>query len=151
MNPTRTNAGGWEGSEMRGWLNSDFLAKLPDDLRGSITEARKLTNNRGRVARNDARCVTATDDQLWLLSSNEAYGGLAGVYGREGAQYRLYADKGVTTTSYGLCKKDGALSWWWLRSPLAGGSHGFLVVRSDGDWYAHGADRDGGVSPGFCL
>jgi hypothetical protein len=151
LNPTRTNAGGWKGSEMRKWLNSEFLAKLPDDLRASIATARKRTNNVGEVARNDARSVTATDDRLWLLSSNEVYGGLPGVYGREGAQYRLYADKGVTARNYGFCKKDGAGSWWWLRSPSAYGSLRFHRVRFDGDWYASYADHDCGVSPGFCL
>ncbi|MDO4807404.1 MAG: DUF6273 domain-containing protein, partial [Coriobacteriales bacterium] len=89
MNSDWTNAGGWEKSEMREWLNEGFLTLLPDVLRVSVVAVKKLTNNMGEVKRqNDMSVVSATTDALWLLSFNEVYGNLGGVYGAEGAQYR---------------------------------------------------------------
>ena len=161
MNARRTNAGGWEGSEMRGWLNSSFLGLLPGDLRAVVAAARKRTNNRGEVAENDTACVTTTEDRLWLLSMPEVYGRLSSqngnvpwspiTYDAEGAQYQLYADKGVSTVSYASCKKRGANSWWWLRSPCAVDADGFLFVYGDGDWNWNFASYGWGVSPGFCF
>ena len=168
MNPTGTNKGGWKECEMRGWLNREFLALLPDDLRKGVAEgkgvaeARKRTNNGGYVRReNDASVVTETADRLWLLSVSEVYGKLSAqsknvpyspaTYDAEGAQYQLYADRGVSISSYAFCAKRGADSWWWLRSPNAVDSYGFLDVSYVGDWYWNRAYDGWGVSPGFCF
>lgn len=153
-----TNNGGWEMSGMRKWLSSNFIAMLPDNLVSGIVEVRKSTNNVGYVTdSNDTSVVSKTEDKIWLLSMSEVYGRITGsvycsIYGAEGTQYQLYADQGVSTTLYDFCKKSGASSWWWLRSPYADGSSRFLNVGSDGDWgywvYARIAN---GVSPGFCF
>lgn len=66
-------------------------------------------------------------------------------------QYQLYADQGVTTFDYGFCKKGGTYSWWWLRSPYAGGGHVFLYVHDNGVWGGKNTVASAGVSPGFCL
>ena len=105
--------------------------------------------------------VTETADRLWLLSVSEVYGKLSAqsknvpyspaTYDAEGAQYQLYADRGVSISSYAFCAKRGADSWWWLRSPYSYCSLGFHVVHSGGDWSWLGADVDWGVSPGFCF
>ena len=133
MNAELTNEGGWEASEMRSWLNSDFLALLPDDLRACVEPAVKLTNNSGQVADADdgegVTAVTPTQDLLWLLSKTEVYGSKnntsdwADVYNAEGTQYRLYADQGV------LKQKEGRDSIWWLRSPIAGNDCNFEYVK----------------------
>jgi hypothetical protein len=157
MNEEGSNVGGWAASDMREWLNGEFLSGLPRGLRSCIEPAMKRTNNTGRVgSEDDTTVVTAEGDKLWLLSVSEVFGTVSGVwsaatYDVEGTQYQLYADQGVTVENYGFCAKDGANSWWWLRSPIALGSFWFHVVLSDGDWVAGDADRDGGVSPGFCF
>jgi hypothetical protein len=71
-------------------------------------------------------------------------------YDAEGAQYQLYADKGVTTSNYVFCKKRGAYSVWWLRSPYADDSSCFHPVDGVGGWDLN-ANRDWGVSPGLCF
>ncbi len=158
MNTENTNGGGWEASEMRAWLNSDFLALLPEDLRVCEEAVRKRTNNRGHVEKEgDTSVVTPTFDKLWLLSVGEVYGEVPSVwyssatYDAEGTQYQLYADQCVITSDYGFCKKDGAVSWWWLRSPSAYNGSVFHHVSSDGDWFGSFAGCVDGVSPGFCF
>ncbi len=72
MNPTDTNAGGWEASQMRGYLNSDVMTLLPEDLKSAIVPVDKLTNNVGKT--QDISAVTATSDSLWLFSLAELAG-----------------------------------------------------------------------------
>lgn len=161
MNARWTNMGGWMQSDMRVWLNSDFIAMLPSELAASIVEVKKGTNNRGRVSKDDTSAVTTSLDKLWLLSMSEVYGELStqrdnvpwspAIYDAEGVQYQLYADRGVTTISCTACAKEGAYSSWWLRSPLANSSHSFYRVLDDGRWVGCYATDDMDVSPCFCL
>ena len=160
-----TNSGGWAGSEVRTWLNSDFLDQLPSDLRDQIVPVSKRTNNKGYVSSNDPSVVTAYPDRLWLLSMSEVYGELSSqsgnvpsypaVYDAEGTQYKLYADQGVTASDYNFCKKTGGRRGWWLRSPYAGNKYYFRLVYFDGDWnsgYAYVYEGYAfGISPGFCF
>lgn len=161
MNRVTTNGGGWEASDMRSWLNSDFLALMPSDVRRLVEPVKKPTNNWGRLTQeNDTSVVSETVDRIWLLSMAEIYGRLsaqmdapwsAATYDGEGTQYRLYAERGVTTASCGFCKKTGARSWWWTRSSFAPYSVSFCDVLEGGGWHAAFAYVDGGVSPAFCL
>ena len=154
MNAEDTNEGGWESSEMRAWLNLDFFVLLPEDLRVCVKPVTKRTNNVGKVKNKiDTTVVTKTSDHLWLLASREIHGKTSGkdsdIYNAEGIQYQLYADQGADLSNDGFCKKDGVVSWWYLRSPSAHNENGFCSVDI-GAWY-HLAGYDGGVSPGFCL
>lgn len=162
MNAEMTTAGGWEASEMRSWLNADFMELLSPELRDCIATTRKLTNNTGRVNLDDTSAVTVTDDALWLLSLSEVYGILSAqakntpwsspTYDVEGTQYQLYADQEVSTTNYDFCHKSGLGSWWWLRSPDAGDAWNFRLVTVGGNWDRYYANSDdGGVSPCFCF
>ena len=152
---------------MRKFLNEDFIEMLPEGLRFNIAIVKKLTNNTGYLGVNDASAVSATEDQLWLFSMPEVYGSFShqrgplgifasgpnyhAVYDAEGSQYMLYANRGVSVKSYGSCKKAGADSWWWLRSPHVGHLEYFRIVRSDGYWRVCRGDDARGVSPGFCF
>lgn len=163
MNPSASNDGGWEASEMRAWLNSNFLELMPEDLVANIVEVEKATNNCGEIfAENDESAVTSTTDKIWLLSFSEVYGEASLqqkngpdwsplTYDAEGSQYKLYADQDVSAGNYGFCEKGEASSMWWLRSPSAYNSSGFLYVYNDGDWYRKESANTFGVSPGFCF
>lgn len=157
MNEDDTNDGGWKKSDMREWLNSEFLNRLPWNLRLCIETVKKQTNNVGKVEpKDDVSVVAATDDKLWLLSAPEVYGSAGGLWSSAGDdtgedQYQLYADKGVTTETFNFCGKSGAYSIWWLRTPCTISSSGFRSVANDGDWTWNYANSELGVSPGFCL
>ena len=161
MNSTATNAGGWENCDMRRWLDADFFNALPHDLRKCIEAVDKKTNNTGFVGLEDTSVVTATSDKLWLLSMREVYGAFSGqsgeiptypaIYDAEGSQYQLYADQGVTSSSYSYCVKGGLTKKWWLRSPYPTYAEYFRGVYTGGGWsYSNDGDADG-VSPGFCI
>lgn len=141
MNSTATNVGGWESSELRGWLASDGLGLLPEELGQSIVAVEKLTNNVGVTS--DAASVTATTDKLWLFSGSEVCGTLTwftSEYGStpnahtdytdfaaydamlsaEGSQYAYFAAAGVTSESdaSGILAMTygGKETAWWYRT-----------------------------------
>lgn len=111
------SVGGWRASDMRAWLNGDFLNELPADLRSRISSVQKRTANlvgirdeldeAGRLAGTAQDWMSETSDKLWLFSVAELCGSISAraelgvdstmvpVYAAEGAQYRLFADAGV--------------------------------------------------------
>lgn len=162
MNPTSTNAGGWEASQMRAYLNGDWRAQLPADLDAIIVPVDKLTNNVGET--HDVSAVTVTSDSLWLLSSTELCGAIDWysdpayneVLNAEGAEYTLFRDAVVSSRDSNeiLVKNlQGSPRYWWERSPNPIISDYFLGVTSDGYPTNSGsyAGVSDGVVPGFCI
>ena len=161
MNAEMTNAGGWEASQMRAYLNGDGMALLPEDLKKVVAPVDKLTNNAGET--QDVSAVTTTSDSLWLPSFAELVGWLpddassdAPVFNAEGSQYKLYRDTNVVWENIEnpiLVKNyQNSPRNWWGRSPDPHYSGGFHRVISDGDPRNRGdASNSGGVVPGFCL
>ena len=178
MNAESSNDGGWEKSEMRSWLNNEFIDALPSDLKGVIVAASKKTNS---SALTSPGAVSSTSDKLWLLSLVEVSGSVspnslfgangshipAATYDKEGKQYQLFAAKGVSAgeengaLQYAFTGDDskgsgivvsGEASPWWLRSLSTTWTAGFEAVNAEGDpqnaWIS---DYELGVTPGFCL
>lgn len=162
MNPTDTNSGGWNASEMRKWLNEDVLALFPEDV--NPIAVRKRSNNTGVTA--TASAVTETTDVLFLFTWRELLGNITWggtnnvVFNAEGQQYQLFSDKGVhdkqTNDPEGILYKyqgDGSSehSVWWTRSAKPNEGNGF------GDFDNGQADAGGssslaqGTVFGFCL
>ena len=171
MNTTDTNAGGWEGSQMRAYLNSDGMALLPDELSSVVVPVDKLSNNVGETETTSS--VTVTSDSLWLFSLPElggnvpedrigdGYGLYEDIYVRvfdaAGFQYKLFRDAGAS-----MSNSDNAIlvktqtdtySFWWLRTSDSRDSYNFLRVDQHGYVPAGGdaADFQRGVVPGFCI
>lgn len=166
MNPSDTNAGGWEASQLRAYLNSDGMALLPEDLQKVVAPVDKLTNNVGET--QDVSSVTTTSDALWLFSYVEltgpipaagfvdGYEWVATVFNAEGSQYKLFREASVVWENGEnpiLVKSYQGSSCHWLeRSALPNFSDGFLGVASDGGTnYDVYASSSHGVVPGFCL
>lgn len=170
MNEGASNEGGWEKSEMRSWLNGDFLDKLPGDLKGVIQAANKKTNS---SAYTSPGAVSTTSDKLWLLSLVEVAGSVspndlvggsgipAETYNAEGKQYQVFADKGESALVRTFTGSDseesgivvtGEASPWWQRSLATTWTSGFEATDAEGDpMTAWITDYALGVSPGFCL
>lgn len=180
MNAADTCEGGWSGSELRGWLNSEGLALLPDELRENVAAAAKLSNNTGITS--DVSAVTATSDSLWLFSASEIYGELTwfeqeygdgagyhtdytnfGPYTQminsEGSQYLYFKQNGVADRSEyaAVSTVFGELtSNFWLRTcyPLSMGSDAgqfYQVMASGYPSTVALASQKNKILAGFCL
>ena len=165
--------GGWTASEMREWLNGEFAASLPSDLRASIVVASKtgIAVPQGQVLAVDSddrfseqaseTLLQATDDTLWLPSACElagtsvaessdlVYKPWESLVAQEGSQYKLFVDTpGFAFEGSGESKKRDYL---WLRTPTA---TSFAVASADGSVdcsYEEPASEALGVMPGFCV
>lgn len=165
MNPSSTNAGGWEKSEMRSYLNSEGLNLLPADLKQVVISVNKLTNNIGRT--NSMSSVTKTSDKLWLFSLGELagetsvkdssgiYAYYSIIYKSEGSEYKLFTDLDVNIneTNSILAKSfKGSSCGWWERSPDPQSENDFWSVITGGAPYvSSSAYYSDGVCPGFCI
>ena len=168
MNSTDSNAGGWEKSEMRSYLNSEGVNLLPSDLKQKVVSVKKLTNNVGVTESTSS--VTSTSDRLWLFSYTELCGTINwtlgfndaahnGVFNAEGSQYKLFRDMSVKVHGPNsiLAKNlDGESYSWWERSPCPGtlnGGDDFVCVKPNGvlSDSADYATYFYGVVPGFCI
>lgn len=166
MNGESTNAGGWEASQMRAYLNGEWRAELPEDLNAVVVPVNKLANNVGNTM--GASCVTATSDSVWLFSyaelagpipAAELWGGgyewAADIFNAEGTRYKLFNDTGVIwNVGNPILVKNfqGSPIYWWERSPLPDNSVGFQGVYSGGGpTYGDIAGISYGVVPGFCI
>ncbi|MBM6675155.1 hypothetical protein H6A07_00100 [Olsenella uli] len=141
MNDAASNAGGWEGSQIRSWLATEGADLLPEGLASRVRTVTKSTNNVGVTS--DSASVTQTDDALWLFSLSEVCGPIdlfANEYGDqvrartyyidytvydallsgEGEQYPLFAQKGVSCLSDSsgalALEYGGAPTSWWYRT-----------------------------------
>lgn len=171
MNPGDTNAGGWEASQMRAYLNGDWRAQLPQDLDTVIVPVDKLSNNVGETDATSA--VTTTPDALWLFSLAELAGAVppsrigdgygffeedyVDVLDVAGSQYKLFSDMGANMgNSENAClikTRADTYTFWWLRTPeprdeycfLRVDQHGYVPSGSDG------ASCTNYMVPGFCI
>lgn len=172
-----TNSGGWEDSDMRRWLNGDFIEQLPSDLLEVIEPAEKQTNNDGQAI--SPSCVSETIDRLWLLSVSECVGDpsvcdvwsgdldyLNDIAVAEGGQYKLFKDAGITAVSgnSGVLARvyapsssvndnvTGISCQWWLRSPSSYRSDHFASEFAGGEPDGNVDARSAlGVVPCFCI
>ena len=156
MNPTNTNVGGWEASEMRTYANGAFFNKLPEDLRNVIIET-KVVSGHGRT--KGETNFTSTD-KIYLLSAHEVYeDGTSNQVSSSDTAYNqtrqldYYKNLGLTTDSYsGAIKKNNSSnSTWWLRAAYSGYYDIFLNVRDSGYWNTNNASTPFGVAPAFRI
>jgi hypothetical protein len=148
MNPESTNAGGWEESEMRQFVNNDLYDALPDDLKRIILPVRKISDG-GSSNKN----LVTTDDKLWLASYNEV--GLTSGNNNLTGHGELYSN--VFSSDKDSRKKyitdNTASGGWWLRSSYYSDntSSMFWRVTNGGGSYSDIAFNKFYVAFGFCI
>lgn len=164
MNAKKTNAGGWKGSDMREWLNSEVYSLFPVDLQSAICPVVKQTNNVGKTT--SPSDVSGSTDNLWLFSWVECLGPISWNAGydtdfidkidnEEGYQYEWFSQEGVAGkqghSSLIRCKNGTSTeSVWWMRSsaPNTDTSFGDMGPEVDN---GGSASTPEGVVFGFCL
>lgn len=160
MNSSRTNSGGWASSQMRTNIcgtslssySGTIIAVIPAALRAVLKSVTKYTDNTANGGGSTASYVTATTDYFFLLSEFEVFGSIS--YGNTNeknkqAQYAYYS-AGNSKIKY---KHNGTstAAFWWLRSPFASNSNGFVIVGTDGTVNGYDAGCSLGFAPGFCV
>lgn len=159
MNASNTNSGGWKSSHMRTNIcgtslssySGTIIAVIPAALRAVLKSVTKYTDNTGGGS-TAASNVTATTDYFFLLSEYEVFGSISRANSNEAskqAQYAYYS-AGNSKIKY---KHNGTstAAYWWLRSPRASNSYGFVIVGADGTVDYSNAGYSLGFAPGFCV
>ena len=158
MNTSNSNSGGWASSNMRTAIcgtslssySGTIIAVIPAALRAVLKSVTKYTNNTGNSSA--ASAVTATTDYFFLLSEYEVFGSTTYANSNEAskqAQYSYYS-AGNSKVKYNHSATSTAVIWW-LRSPDASNSAGFVAVDTGGTVNGGNAFYSYGFAPGFCV
>lgn len=98
----------WAESEVRGWLNKEFLnALLTKEEQGYVATTKVTTPDNEDFATLGGE---DTDDKVFLLSIDEADTYFVNNTERIAAPTKYAVSKGAY-------KSDKGTTWWWLRSP----------------------------------
>ena len=151
MNNASSNSGGWESSRMRTTIIPTFKACLPSDLQAVLKTVTKYSDNTGGGS-NTASYVTATTDDVFLLSELEVFGARSQANSAEQnyqAQYAYYS-AGNSKVRYRHSSTDST-AIWWLRSVEASHSARFCVVDTSGSTSNSYPHYSIGFAPAFCV
>lgn len=159
MNASNTNSGGWESSQMRTNIcgtslssySGTIVAVIPAALRAVLKSVTKYTDNTGggSAAAND---ITATTDYFFLLSEYEVVGSILRANSNEASKQAQYAYYSAGNSTIKYKHKDTSIAaHWWLRSPHASSSSGFVLVYLGGTVGYITAGCSVGFAPGFCV
>ena len=155
FNSTKSNAGGWRDSEIRGILNDEIYNIIPVDLRNGIIDTNVISSHERGVVDN-----YYTVDKIYLLSTSEVWlkCGTNDI-GYDAAdtltrQLDYYESMGVTSTNYDAADKkfNGSSLPWWLRTAHKTSDNyiGNVYYGKTNAYYGH-ANLVYGVSPAFRL
>lgn len=147
MNPSSTNAGGWDASYMRNTVMPLIWEQLPDDLKEVIA----TVNIKACKSGTDGTIVTSADT-LFLPAESEIFDRQYYCRPEETAalkRWQWYAQH--DTNNDRIKKKNGSAYYWWERSPYGGSAGDFCGVYYGGGCSYSGAYIGNGVAPGFCI
>ena len=139
MNKDWTNAGGWEGCEMREYANKEIFDLLPDELQTIIQPTKVVQIWDGK--RHE------TMDKLFCLSETQVFGKNGwdeGEQDPEDTQLDIFKDRRGRIKNY-----DGSAYSWWLRSADIAAC--FRCVLSNGGENNYSASNSYGLVLGFTI
>ena len=141
-----TNAGGYNASDIRTWLNETFLKMLPSDLQSVISQKPVKATSGSQV-----NTVITSNDKIWLLTEKEVFGQITYSGSTENAvnsQYPIFTDASSRVRTQG---SNGAAVHVWLASPYISNSLSFCYVNTSGAPGNYGASNSYGVLPCFRI
>lgn len=151
MNNSDRNSGGWKSSRMRTVICPAFKNALPSDLKAVLKTVTKYSDNTGGGS-DTASYVTATTDDIFLLSELEAFGARRYANSAEQnyqAQYAYYS-AGNSKLRY-RHSATSSTAKWLLRSVDAGYSDAFCSVGDSGASSSIISGFSFGFAPAFCV
>lgn len=148
MNSNGSNAGGWNGCQMRTVKMAQLYDLLPDDLKAVIATVDIKASSGG----SSGSTVVTSQDQLFLLAEREIFASRSYSLQAEWdalTRWQYYANNDTATAR--VKKRNASAYNWWERSAIAGDSNYFCFVNSYGDANDSYAGYTLGVSPGFTI
>lgn len=140
---TSLNAGGWEMSDMRAWMNTTLWASMPAELQQIIKPVQKKSD-RGFYQTT----ILETSDKLWIPSDRELNCETNAVLSGQGEPYPVYTD----AASRKKANAKGGLKIYWTRSTGREGQHYYRYIDSQGYPGKDGAaSKNMGIALGFCI
>lgn len=143
---SNTNAGGWNASDIRTYLNGAFLSMLPADLQ-EVISAKPVKATIG----SQSNTLQTAEDKIWLLTEKEVFGGITYSGSSENAvnrQYPIFTDNASRVRTQGA---NGSAVTVWLASPYVSNSSTFCNVYTSGAPAASSASASYGVLPCFRI
>lgn len=131
----------WRDCDLRGRLNGEYLAALPDELAALITP-RKITQVIGGE-------TIVTEDKLWLPSATELFGKggrRTECDGPDEERLPIFETEGDRVKCL-----NGETWWYWTRSPLSSSTTTWCSVHSGGGANSNTATIAIGVAFGFMI
>lgn len=147
MNTQNTNVGGWNGSELRTYLNETVYPTLPSNLKSVIVEKTHM-----HTAGNQSTSLVSASDKLWLPTSYEIFGENSQYYlddAEHNIHYSIFPDN-ASRIKYRKAAPTSA-RYWWLSSPYVSASTYFATVTSDGSRTSGNANYSYGVVLGLRI
>lgn len=151
MNNISSNRGGWESSLMRTVICPAFKSAMPSELQAVLKPVTKYSDNTGGGSDN-ASSVTATTDDIFLLSEWEVYGSKTAANSAEQNYQAKYAYYSAGNSRAKYCHDNIDLdAGWWLRSVYAGVTNVFCCVYPEGGAGYNSPSSSLGFAPAFCV
>lgn len=141
MNGECTNAGGWEESDMRKYLNEEVIKLLPDELQEIIKPTKIVQVWDGKRRE--------TEDKLFLLSKTQVFGKDTNYEAIEPEDSHIDIFKAARSRVKE--REDCGTTWWWERSLGNYSNYYFCSVNSNGYRGNDNANYRYGVAPAFCI
>ena len=152
INPTDTNTGGWNATEMRTAFMGAVLNAMPQAWRDIIAPVTKLTANNGSQNGVGAANIVPSTDSVFLFSQNEISTSTASVIAGEGSLYEFWTNRQANADRIKrMSNGAGAAAWWWWRSPLSTTTVTFRIASTTGIGGNGIASNAGGLCLGFCV
>lgn len=112
---------GWIDTELRKWLNSEFIKQLPEELVQHIAPVVKSTHSSSGE-------VYETVDRLFVPSESEYFGSAIWSDYEDGPRYEAFATSELRVRR----DEDGDADWYWSRSFLSGGNSTYCASVNSG-------------------
>lgn len=103
MNPSNTNAGGWDASEMRTFLNTRVLAALPVKWQSAIKKV-KISATAGSQSTE----ILVSEDYIYLAANREVGGNTSEPYASEGTAISFFTSDKSRLKFPGIIIEDNA-------------------------------------------
>lgn len=137
MNNSNTSAGGWQASPMRTVTMPLIKAAFPSDLQSVIKTSTIYTDNVGGGTGDVQSNVTATQDDVYLLSEYEVFGSRKYANTYEASKQQQYAYYAAGNSKIKLIHDEtihhmATVTYWWERSPASSFSS---EIEGSGLWF----------------